>query len=597
MASTFDPPRPWTASYGVGVPDDLEPVTGSIVDLLIDTAHEHPDAPATEFFGRTTTYFELLELVERAAGALLDLGVVPGSRVAIGLPNSPQHVIAFYAVQRLGGVVIEHNPLYRPEELEHLFRDHRARVAIVWDKIAGSIQAMDPEVQPEVLISVNLTRAMPLTTRLALMLPLPQARKSLEALTTTVSNTLHWYSLLRHAPVASTFPKPGTDDLAVIQYTSGTTGVAKGVELTHRNLLSNARQCVLWGVDVPHGVGTSVYGVLPMFHAYGLTLCLTVSVSLAARLVLFPKFDPELVLDAMRKHPATLFPLVPPIASRLLSKAKERGQSLAGTGIAISGAMPLPPNVIEPFEQDSGGYLLEGYGLSECAPILMINPFNDDRTPGAVGLPVPGTEVRIVDPENPSIDMPQGQRGELLARGPQVFRGYFNRPEETAQAFHDGWFRTGDIAIMDERGFVRIVDRIKELIITGGFNVMPSEVEDVLRQHPHVTDAAVVGLPHPHSGEEVVAAVTVVVGITLDIAELRSFARERLTPYKVPRRVDVVDSLPLSQLGKVMRRKVREALLADQHELVGQGEEAAEPLPTVPQDEDGTQAAPSSTPS
>lgn len=560
----FDPPRPWIASYQAGVPADLEPVTSSVLDLLDEAVEEFPDAPAIEFFGAVTTYREFYERVERAAGALLDLGVIPGTKVAIALPNSPQHVVAFYAVQRLGGVVVEHNPLYRQDEFEHLFSDHRAPVAIVWDKVAATLQSMDRDLRPRVLISVNLTREMPLATRLALMLPLPRARASLEALHSPTVDTIQWARLLKHTPLAKTFPGPSSEDLAVVQYTSGTTGVAKGVELLHRNLVANARQCSLWGTEVPHGEGTSVFGVLPMFHAYGLTLCLTVSVALRARLVLFPKFDPDLVLDAMKRHVPTIFPLVPPIAKRLLATAAERGMPLPKVGIAISGAMPLSVDVITPFEESSGGYLLEGYGMSECSPILMINPFNDDRVQGSVGLPVPGTEVRIVDPDHPEVDIPTGESGELLVRGPQVFRGYFGRPEETASVFYQGWLRTGDIATIDERGYVRIVDRIKELIITGGFNVMPSEVEDVLRRFPHVRDVAVVGLPHPHSGEEVVAAVVVVPGVSLDVAALRAFAREHLTPYKVPRRVVQLDELPANQMGKVVRRKVRELLLAQQ---------------------------------
>lgn len=282
---------------------------------------------------------------------------------------------------------------------------------------------------------------------------------------------------------------------------------------------------------------------------------------MGARLVLFPRFDPDMVLAVTKKHPATFLPLVPPIAERLLRAAQEQGVSLAGTEIAISGAMALPHDLVVPFEAASGGYLVEGYGLSECSPVLMANPVADNRVPGTVGLPLPGTECRVVDPDDPTRDVPAGERGELLVRGPQVFSGYYGKPEETEKVFVDGWFRTGDIVTIDEAGFVRIVDRIKELIITGGFNVAPTEVEIALRQHPQIEDAAVVGLPSEHSGEEVVAAIVPVAGATLDEEAVREFARGILTPYKVPRRIFVVDELPKSLIGKVLRRQVRERLM------------------------------------
>ncbi|MET0734611.1 MAG: AMP-binding protein, partial [Microbacterium sp.] len=235
--------------------------------------------------------------------------------------------------------------------------------------------------------------------------------------------------------------------------------------------------------------------------------------------------------------------------------------SLAGTEVAISGAMALPHDLVVPFEAASGGYLVEGYGLSECSPVLMANPVADNRVPGTVGLPLPGTECRVVDPDDPAVDVPAGERGELVVRGPQVFSGYYGKPEETEEVFTDGWFRTGDIVQIDDAGFVRIVDRIKELIITGGFNVAPTEVENVLRQHPDIEDAAVVGLPSGHSGEEVVAAIVVEGGKDVDVEAIREFARSILTPYKVPRRIFVVDELPKSLIGKVLRRQVRDSLL------------------------------------
>ena len=561
MTTTYDPPRPWIQSYAAGVPNDLEPVSGSLVDIVEASARDYPNAPALQFFGRTTSYRELQQQIERAAAGLRAQGVKRGDPVAIVLPNCPQHIVAFYAVLRLGAVVVEHNPLYTPRELRKQFEDHGAVHTIAWNKVVQTLQEFPADLAQQTIVSVDVTRAMPARTRLALMLPISKAREARAALTTRVRGTVPWDSLVSADPLPATVAKPETDDLAIIQYTSGTTGTPKGASLTHRNLLSNAAQSRAWVPSIRRGAGCVVYAVLPMFHAYGLTLCLTFAMSMGARLVLFPRFDPDMVLAVTKKHPATFLPLVPPIAERLLKAALEKGISLAGTEVAISGAMDLPHDLVVPFEAASGGYLVEGYGLSECSPVLMANPVADNRVPGTVGLPLPGTECRVVDPDEPTRDVPAGERGELLVRGPQVFSGYYGKPEETGKVFVDGWFRTGDIVTIDEAGFVRIVDRIKELIITGGFNVAPTEVEIALRQHPDVEDAAVVGLPNERSGEEVVAAIVPVPGATIDEESVREFARGILTPYKVPRRIFVVDELPKSLIGKVLRRQVRERLL------------------------------------
>ena len=559
--TTYDPPRPWIASYADGVSEDLEPVTGSLVDIVAASARDHPDAPALQFFGRTTSYRSLHEQIERAAAGLRDLGVKAGDPVAIVLPNCPQHIVAFYAILRLGAVVVEHNPLYTPRELRKQFEDHGAAFAIVWTKVVKTVQDFPADLALRGLVSVDVTKAMPFRTRMALKVPIAKAREAREALHERVTGTVPWEDIAATSPLPSSHPAPSTDDLALLQYTSGTTGTPKGASLTHRNLLSNAAQARAWVPSIVRGDGCVVYAVLPMFHAYGLTLCLTFAMSMGARLVLFPRFDPDMVLEVTKKHPATFLPLVPPIADRLLKAAREKGVSLAGTEVAISGAMALPHDLVVPFEEASGGYLVEGYGLSECSPVLMANPVADNRVPGTVGLPLPGTECRVVDPDEPTRDVPAGEPGELVVRGPQVFSGYYGKPEETEAVFVDGWFRTGDIVTIDDAGFVRIVDRIKELIITGGFNVAPTEVESILRQHPQVEDAAVVGLPNEHSGEEVVAAIVVAPGDDIDVEAVREFARGILTPYKVPRRLFVVDELPKSLIGKVLRRQVRERLL------------------------------------
>lgn len=556
----LDADRPWVRSYADGVSADIPPVIGSLVDMVERSIQRHARAVALEFFGRETTYRELGDQISRAAEGLRRLGVRKGDRVALVLPNCPQHVVAFYAVLRLGAIVVEHNPLYTPRELRHQFEDHGARVAIAWNTVVGTIQDMPRDVPVDQIISVDLPAAMPFATRLKLRLPVPAARRARAAITTPVKDTVTWEELVDHRRIAASRPRPELDDVAILQYTSGTTASPKGAILTHRNLHANAMQGRAWVPGLSDG-GETVYGVLPMFHAYGLTLCLTFAMAIGARLVLFPKFDVDLVLAAARKHPPTFLPAVPPIYERLARGAKEKGVDLTGVRFAISGAMNLPVSTVELWEGLTGGYLVEGYGLTETSPVALGNPIGPSRRPGTVGVPFPSTEVRVVDPEAPTVDRAPGEEGELLIRGPQVFQGYWRRPDETRAALLDGgWFRTGDIVRIDADGFTTIVDRMKELIITGGFNVSPSEVEDVVRGAPGVQGVAVVGLPSAGGGEDVTAAVVLDPGATLDEAAIRAYCRAHLTAYKVPRRVVRVDALPTSLIGKVLRRQVREEL-------------------------------------
>ncbi|MCI0155283.1 long-chain fatty acid--CoA ligase [Leifsonia shinshuensis] len=554
--------RPWVAGYAPDVPDDIDLPEGSLAHLIDASVATYGKHVALEFFGATTTYAELGEQIARAAEGLRKRGVRKGDRVALVLPNCPQHVVAFYAALRLGAVIVEHNPLYTPRELRHQFEDHGATVAIVWDKVARTVQDLPADLGVTTIISVDITRGMPAGKRFALRLPVPAARKAREQLTAKVSGTITWESLVASRRLKASVPRPERDDLALIQYTSGTTGLPKGVMLSHLNLAVNAAQARAWVPTIERGTSV-VYAVLPLFHAYGLTLCLTFAMSMGSRLVLFPKFDPDLVLDVVKKHPATFLPAVPPIYERLVQAAEKRRVSLSGIDIAISGAMSLPQSIVDLWESKTGGYLVEGYGLSECSPVLMANPVGATRRAGTVGLALPGTELRVVDPDDPDTDRAFGEEGELLARGPQVFSGYWRKTDETAKVFtKDGWFRTGDIVTMDSDGFVRIVDRIKELIVTGGFNVSPTEVEDALRGFEGVADVAVVGLPHRRGGEDVVAAVVMEPGASFDEEAIRAFGRDCLTAYKVPKRVVQVDELPRSIVGKVIRRRVRDQLLA-----------------------------------
>ncbi|BDI22364.1 long-chain-fatty-acid--CoA ligase [Herbiconiux sp. L3-i23] len=564
---TADPlaSRPWLAAYAEAVPDEIEVPDTSLPEMLEQSVRRHRKRIALEFFGAETSYEDLGDQISRVAGGLRKLGVRAGDRVALVLPNAPQHVVAFYAVLRLGAIVVEHNPLYTTRELRHQFEDHGARFAIVWDKVADTVAGFPEDVRPERIVSVDLTRALPFGTRFALRLPVKKARDSRAALTAKpkAKHLLEWGELVAAKRLPRRHPLPAVTDTAVLQYTSGTTGSPKGVILSHRNLHANAVQGRAWvpGLEVGREV---FYGVLPFFHAYGMTLCLTFAMSIGARLVLFPKFDLDLVLTAAKKSPPTFLPAVPPIYDQLARAAGRRGIDLSSVRFAISGAMNLPVLTVTRWEEATGGLLVEGYGMTESSPVALGNPIGPSRRPGTVGVPFPSTEIRVVDPDEPSKDVELGEPGELLLRGPQVFEGYWKRPAETAETLLDGgWLRTGDIVTVAADGFVTIVDRRKELIITGGFNVSPSEVETVLLAHPDVEAAAAVGLPRPGGGEDVAAAIVLRAGATPDTAGVREFARKHLAAYKVPKHIVVRDELPRSLIGKVLRRQVREQLIAE----------------------------------
>ena len=559
MPNTVSPP--WVKNYQPGVPAEIDLPTESLVTMLETSVAQAGDHPALEFFGRRTTYAELGDQIDQAAEGLRQLGVRAGDRVALSLPNCPQHVVAFYAVLRLGAVVVEHNPLYTSRELRHQFENHQARIVIAWEKAVAAVRAFPSDIEIDHIVSVNLLQAFPTVKRLALRLPIKRLRETREALTCPAPGTIAWEQLLRHGRIDPAHPRPSVHDLAAIQYTSGTTGRPKGAMLTHFNLCSNALQGEAWmhGAEYRKEI---FYAILPMFHAFGMTLYLTYGIRKQALIVLFPKFDPGMILDAMKKSPATVYCAVPPIYERTAMLAKERGISLRSCKFCISGAMNLPDQVVELWESVSGGLLVEGYGMTESSPVALGNPFHPTRRTGTIGVPFPSTRMRVVDQDDPTTDVAQGQPGELLLQGPQVFQGYWNDPEETAKTLlPDGWLRTGDIVTVDDDGFTTIVDRAKELIITGGFNVAPSEVEAVLRLHPSVSDAAVVGKPLERGGEMVVAAVELESQAVLDEEALRAHCREHLAAYKVPRRIVQIEDTPRSLLGKVLRKQVREQIL------------------------------------
>lgn len=553
----------WLQYYPEWTPHTLDYGDTTLLDVYDNNLAINADKPATYFFGKTQTYAELDRQVRRAAAGLRAFGVREGDRVAIVAPNAPQTVAAFYAALKLGATVVLHNPLYTAHELEGLFQDHGARVAISWDKTASTLEKLRATTPLETVVSINMIDAMPTVQRLALRTPFLKSTR--EQLTGDAPNTVPWDTLIGNAigGDGSDVKSPESitkDSIALILYTSGTTGKPKGAQLSHGNLFANILQGKAW---VP-GLGDRperMLAALPFFHAYGLTMNLTLAQLIGGELVLLPKPQIPLIMGLMKKHTPTWIPGVPTLYERIVEAAEKDSVEIKGVRAAFSGASTLPVQTVEKWEEYTAGRLVEGYGLTECSPIIVGNPMSDDRRPGYVGIPFPDTDIRIANPDNLDETMPDGQEGEVLARGPQVFKGYLNNAEATDAAFHDGWFRTGDLGIMEADGFVRLVSRIKEIIITGGFNVYPGEVEEVLRTHPAIDDVAVVGRPRSDGSEDVVACIDLADGAALDPEGLKEFCRERLTRYKVPRTFYHFEELAKDQLGKIRRREVQADLL------------------------------------
>jgi long-chain acyl-CoA synthetase len=563
-----DVATPWLDSYPPGVPEHVEVPSTSLARLLVDAARDFPHAPALHFEGRTISYAELAEQAWRFAGTLAALGVTKGTRVGLILPNCPQAVVAFFATLRVGGVVVQNNPLYTERELEHQLGDAGVEVVICLDLVYGRVKALRERLGIREVIVTSLLDELAAVKRMVA----PYTRRGREA-STGISRdepVLRWRELPRRGDAKP--PEAGVDpssDLALLQYTGGTTGLAKGVMLSHANLSANVEQVRAWFPDADPGHEVMM-AVLPFFHVYGLTVCLLLGVRLRAALVLLPRFDLNQVLESVDRYRPTLFPGVPTMYVAINDAVAGGGHDLSSIKACLSGAAALPLEVAERFERFSGGRLVEGYGLSECSPVALANPIYGKRKAGTIGMPLPDTLARVAEPEDPDRTLPPGKPGELALRGPQVMLGYWNRPEETEQVLRDGWLLTGDMAVMDDEGYFSIVDRKKDLIIAGGYNVYPREVEEVLYQHPKVVEVCVAGVPDSYRGETVKAFVVLRQGESATAEEIRDFAKTRLAAYKVPRSVEFRDDLPKTMVGKVLRR----ALVEEERAKAGSAEAA-----------------------
>ena len=556
--------RPWLAAYPPGVPADFDFPKIPLTRLLDDAAASFPSRVALEFLGTTLTYRELKDVADHLAAGLAGLGVRKGDRVALVLPNCPQNVLTVFAVLRLGAVVVQSNPLSTDSELRAQLSDSGATVVVCLDRTYDTLSRVRPDTALRHVVVTSLADYLPARARLRLRLPLPGARRARAELSSPVPKDAHavpFVRLLKTPTAARQTPVDPERDLALLQYTGGTTGASKGAMLTHHNLVSNAYMNRLWDTGGRAGAEVTL-GVLPLFHVYGLTVCLNATVLLAGTLVLLPRFDLDQLFGAIDRWRPTLLPGVPPIYRALADSPHVRLHDLSSLRVCVSGAMRLPVDVQHRFERLSGALLVEGYGLTETSPSTHCNPLSDQRRAGSIGLPLPGTSCRVVDPEDATRETPVGTPGELLVRGPQVFRGYWGSADTTGVLTSDGYLLTGDIVVMDADGFFTVVDRKKDVIVTGGFNTFPSEVEHVLCELPAVQDAVVVGVPDRYRGEIVKAYVVRAPGSTLTEADVVAHCSRHLSGYKVPRAVEFRDALPQTVVGKVLRRLLLDEELA-----------------------------------
>jgi long-chain acyl-CoA synthetase len=552
----------WFDNYPAGVPKEVEIPDISLGEMLERSAAKYPGNVAVIFINNKISYAKLDELANRFANVLKKLGVQKGDRVALQMPNIPQMVFAYYGAVKLGAVAVMFNPLYSEREIEHQLRDSGAKVMVILDLMWPAVKAALENVKPDHLIVTHVKDYLKFPLNLLEPIKAKKEGTHVEVDMDAASFGLKGMHELKELMAQASPQRPQAEidpaeDLAVFQYTGGTTGVSKGAMLTHRNLVANVHQCLAWFPDIKLGQEV-ILCTLPFFHSYGMTVDMNFGILSGAALVLIPNpRDLHMVLKAISKHRTTLFPGVPAMYIALINNPGVKSGKMDVTSIraCLSGAAPLPVEVQQEFERLTGGKLVEGYGLSESSPVTHANPLDGIRKAGSIGMPVPNTEVKIVDVEDRNRELPLGEIGELAVKGPQVMKGYWDMPEETRNVMDDeGWLYTGDIASADETGFFYIVDRKKDMIIASGYNIYPRDVEEVIFEHPKVEDVAVAGVPDPKRGETVKAYVVLKEGQTATEEEIIDFCRDKLSKYKVPTAVEFRAELPKTMVGKVLRR-------------------------------------------
>lgn len=549
--------KPWLKHYPPQIPHTLTFEETSLQQLLKNTAEKYPNKIAIHFNGKELSYKELYESALKFAGYLQKIGIQKGDRVAIMLPNTPQSVISFYGVMMAGGIVVQTNPMYTERELAFQMKDSGAKAIVALDILFPRIKKIQGETELEHIIITAIKDYLPFPKNL--VYPFIQKKQYGFSVKVEHKGNDHLFTeIMKHPALQEPIMNINfEEDLAILQYTGGTTGFPKGVMLTHKNLIANTKMCQAWLYKCREGEEI-VLGALPFFHVYGMTTVMILSILQASKMVLIPKPDPEVLLKTIQSQRPTMFPGAPTMYIGMLNHPELSKYDLSSIDSCISGSAPLPVEVQEQFERLTGGKLVEGYGLTESSPVTHANLLWDgERVKGSIGLPWPDTlaEIRSVETGEP---LPVGEIGELVVKGPQVMKGYWNRPEETQEVLKDGWLHTGDMGYMDEEGYFYIVDRKKDMIIASGYNIYPREIEEVLYEHPAVKEVVVAGVPDPYRGETVKAYIVLKEGTTVTEDELNKFARKNLAAYKVPRKYEFRDELPKTTVGKILRRQLVE---------------------------------------
>ncbi|MBN2161042.1 MAG: long-chain fatty acid--CoA ligase [Spirochaetes bacterium] len=544
--------RPWYKSYPAGVSPAVDYKELKVSDALARSAAEFSDKTALIFLGARMSFKKLDELTNRFARALIDMGVKKGDRVAMLMPNMPQIVIASHAAWRIGAVVVMNNPLYTDVELEHQLVDSGASVLVTLDLLAPRMIALKPKTSVQTIIVTHIRDYLAFPKKQLL----PILAKDKHRTILPQPGVHEWVGLLGGYLPTDPGISVDFDDMACLQYTGGTTGVSKGAVHTHRNLSSNIQQLSAALHMLERGKLT-VLGTIPFFHVFGLTCAMNYALWQGWTNVLLPRPDPLAMLQAIDTYKVNVFAAVPTLYIGMLNHPHIGKYDLSSLIACSSGAGPLPMEVLQQFTSRTGKELLEGYGLTESTAVVSINPFGGVTKPGTIGIPLPGVEVKVVDVDTGNTDMPIGEIGEIVVRGPNVMKGYYNRPEETAGAIRDGWLYTGDIGSMDGEGYLTIIDRKKDMIIAGGYNIYPRDIDEVLFEHPKILEACAIGVPDAYRGETVKAFVVVRPGETLMAGEVIEYCKTRLAAYKVPKIIEFIDTLPKSLVGKILRKELR----------------------------------------
>jgi len=548
--------RPWLKSYDKGVPASIDYPSITLFNLLEDAARKYPDNPCTIFKGEKITYKELNALSDQLAAGLASLGVKKGDRVGIFMPNSPQFVIVYFAILKAGGVVVATNPLYSPREIEHQANDAGFEIMLVMSNFYNTIKEVQPKTKIRKLVVTNIKEA--LSPIMSFLFSLTKEKKG--GFRVDLAPGDIWLQDLMSRFKPSDRPKVdvGPDDLALFQYSGGTTGVSKGAIALHRHLVANTYMLRSWLVNCEDGKEV-VLMAIPLFHAYGMVAGMCFAIKAGGSMVMIPNpRDLKDVLDSLQKYQVTIYPGVPTMYNAINNHpdVKAGKYKLNSIKACISGSAPLLRETKDTFEALTGGKLIEGFGMSEAPTASLANPLFGYNPPGSIGLPLPDTDCRIISLEDEVTVLPAGEIGELVIQGPNIMKGYHNMPTETANSLRDGWLYTGDIARMDEDGYFYIVDRKKELIKPGGYQVWPREVEEVIAAHPKVLEVGVAGIPDPYRGETVKAWVVLKPGEEATEEEIKDYCKDRLAKFKIPTHVEFREELPKTTVGKILRREL-----------------------------------------